>query len=68
MKAFLLAAGVGSRLRPITDHIPKCMVPIDGTPLLDIKPFVPALDNRETERIGWFADRLDRLQSVRAYE
>ncbi|HTX27463.1 MAG TPA: nucleotidyltransferase family protein [Streptosporangiaceae bacterium] len=36
MKAFLLAAGVGSRLRPITDTIPKCMVPIDGRPLLDI--------------------------------
>jgi mannose-1-phosphate guanylyltransferase len=36
MKAFLLAAGVGSRLRPITDTIPKCMVPIDGRPMLDI--------------------------------
>jgi mannose-1-phosphate guanylyltransferase len=36
MKAFLLAAGIGSRLRPITDTIPKCMVPIGGTPLLDI--------------------------------
>ncbi len=36
MKAFLLAAGVGSRLRPITDTIPKCMVAIDGCPLLDI--------------------------------
>jgi mannose-1-phosphate guanylyltransferase len=36
MKAFLLAAGVGSRLRPITDTIPKCMVPIDDRPLLDI--------------------------------
>jgi mannose-1-phosphate guanylyltransferase len=36
VKAFLLAAGVGSRLRPITDTIPKCMVPIDGQPLLDI--------------------------------
>ena len=36
MKAFLLAAGVGSRLRPITDTIPKCMVAIDGKPLLDI--------------------------------
>jgi mannose-1-phosphate guanylyltransferase len=36
MKAFLLAAGVGSRLRPITDTIPKCMVAIDGQPLLDI--------------------------------
>ena len=36
MKAFLLAAGVGSRLRPLTDTTPKCMLPIDGRPLLDI--------------------------------
>ena len=36
MKAFLLAAGVGSRLRPITDVTPKCMLVIDDRPLLDI--------------------------------
>ena len=36
MKAFLLAAGIGSRLRPITDATPKCMLVIDGRPLLDI--------------------------------
>lgn len=36
MKAFLLAAGVGSRLRPITDTVPKCMLAIGGRPLLDI--------------------------------
>jgi len=36
MKAFLLAAGVGSRLRPLTDRIPKCLVPIGGVPLLGI--------------------------------
>ena len=36
MKAFLLAAGVGSRLRPITDTTPKCMLAFDGSPLLDI--------------------------------
>jgi mannose-1-phosphate guanylyltransferase len=36
VKAFLLAAGIGSRLRPITDTIPKCMVPIGGRPLVDI--------------------------------
>jgi mannose-1-phosphate guanylyltransferase len=36
VKAFLLAAGVGSRLRPITDSIPKCMVTIDDRPLLEI--------------------------------
>jgi len=36
VKAFLLAAGHGTRLRPITDTIPKCLVPIRGIPLLSI--------------------------------
>lgn len=35
MKAFLLSAGLGSRLRPITDTTPKCLVQIAGHPMLD---------------------------------
>lgn len=35
MRALLLAAGIGSRLRPLTDYLPKCLVPIRGRPLLD---------------------------------
>ena len=33
--ACLLAAGTGSRLRPLTDSIPKCLTEIDGRPILE---------------------------------
>jgi mannose-1-phosphate guanylyltransferase len=35
VKAFLLAAGVGSRLRPLTDAKPKCLLEVGGRPQLD---------------------------------
>ncbi|MGK7925265.1 MAG: nucleotidyltransferase family protein, partial [Spirulina sp.] len=36
MHALLLAAGYGTRLQPLTNTIPKCLVPIQGKPLLEI--------------------------------
>jgi mannose-1-phosphate guanylyltransferase len=49
VKAFLLAAGIGSRLRPITDSVPKCMVLIDDRPMLDI--WLDALDRAGVDEV-----------------
>jgi tRNA (Thr-GGU) A37 N-methylase len=35
---------------------------LDGTPLLDIKPSVPAFDYHESVRGGWFEPHLERLK------
>ncbi|HHU91658.1 MAG TPA: tRNA (N6-threonylcarbamoyladenosine(37)-N6)-methyltransferase TrmO [Halanaerobiaceae bacterium] len=34
---------------------------LDGTPLLDIKPYVPAFDHRDNVKSGWLENNLDKL-------
>ncbi|QHI98096.1 tRNA (N6-threonylcarbamoyladenosine(37)-N6)-methyltransferase TrmO [Xylophilus rhododendri] len=37
---------------------------LDMTPVLDIKPYVPQFDVRQTERIGWFAARVAQMPTL----
>jgi tRNA (adenine37-N6)-methyltransferase len=39
---------------------------LDGTPLLDIKPYVPTFDSTQVERIGWYAGKLRNLPHTKA--
>lgn len=49
MRAILLSAGFGTRLRPLTNTVPKCLVPIKGRPLLDIW-----IDRLQQAKVGPF--------------
>lgn len=63
MRAILLAAGLGTRLRPLTNTIPKCLVSIKGKPLLGIW-----LDRLTQVGIGPFLVNTHHLsEQVRAY-
>lgn len=39
---------------------------LDGTPLLDIKPYVPKFDHWDAERTGWLAPVGERIEGARA--
>jgi tRNA-Thr(GGU) m(6)t(6)A37 methyltransferase TsaA len=39
---------------------------IDGTPVLDIKPYVPEFDHHPADRVGWLEQARDKVQSKRS--
>jgi len=41
---------------------------VDGTPLLDIKPYVPEFDDQKAEKIGWLSDKIDKIREIKADE
>jgi tRNA-Thr(GGU) m(6)t(6)A37 methyltransferase TsaA len=52
------------RIEGATLHIRGVDI-VDGTPLLDLKPYVPAFDRPDQVRVGWLSDRLDALPERR---
>ena len=39
---------------------------VDGTPLLDIKPYIPKIDAHMVERLGWAENKVERFPNVKA--
>ena len=60
VKAVLLIAGLGTRLRPLTDSVPKCLLPINGKPLLGIwfDKLVAAGVSEVLINTHWLADQV----------
>lgn len=69
MKALLLAAGAGSRLQPLTNFIPKCLVPVGGVPLLEI--WLELLTSTGIDRIlintCYMADKVEKYIASSKY-
>ena len=62
MRTIILAAGEGKRLRPHTEDIPKCLVSINGAPLIHRQ--LSILENLGYEVIlvvGWQSNQLKQL-------
>jgi len=38
---------------------------VDGTPLLDIKPYVPEFDIKTVDKIGWLKNNVDKLNTIK---
>ena len=60
LDVFLPAAGFGERLRPATSHLPKPLLPILGTPIIEriLGKLVPVCDGKIGINLHWKADLL----------
>ena len=60
MKAMIFAAGLGTRLKPLTDTLPKALVPVCGTPLIEhvCRKLRAAGIDKAVVNVHHFADKL----------
>lgn len=68
MKCMILAAGIGSRLRPLTDRMPKALVPVCGKPLIawQLEELMAAGFNDIVVNVHHFADQLEAYLQAHA--
>lgn len=63
MKAVILIAGMGVRLKPLTENIPKCLIEVNGKPIL--LNMLEQLDGVDVEEailvIGYLGDKVKRM-------
>ncbi len=61
MKAMIFAAGLGTRLKPITDTLPKALVPVCGRPLIEYvcRKLMAAGINEAVVNIHHFAEKIE---------
>ncbi len=66
--AMVLAAGLGTRMRPITDRMPKPMVPLAGRPLLDhvLDRIADAGISRAVVNVHYLPDQIERHLASRS--
>ncbi len=63
MQALVFAAGLGTRLRPLTEHAPKALVEVGGVPMLErvIRRLAEAGVDRVVVNVHPFAERIERF-------
>ena len=61
MKSMIFAAGLGTRLKPITDTLPKALVPVCGKPLIELtcRKLMTSGINDAVVNIHHFADKIE---------
>ncbi len=66
--AMVLAAGLGTRMRPLTDHLPKPLIPVSGKPLIDwtLDRFADAGVSRAIVNVHYRADQMELHLKSRA--
>lgn len=65
MKAMIFAAGLGTRLKPLTDTLPKALVPVCGKPLIEhvARKLQRAGIDEAVVNIHYFADKVEQWMS-----